>query len=168
LLVVLASPLLLFLPFDFNPLHVRNPTAPSVATFLDLRKDTRAGANAIEIIAPNLGAAEAIAQRLSPLPQVLETRTLNNLVPGDQDEKLKLIEAAAESIELPLNPWSVAAPPSDAENMAALSSTAGALSAIAGGGEGTGAKAARRLSGLLLQLAKSEPSVREKVEAAIK
>src|SRR6202035_1447514 len=26
--VALASPLLLFLPFDFNPLHVRNPKAP--------------------------------------------------------------------------------------------------------------------------------------------
>ena len=53
LVVVLASPLLLFLPFDFNPLHLRNPRVESVATFLELRQDPQAGANAIEITAPN-------------------------------------------------------------------------------------------------------------------
>src|ERR1700731_3121006 len=62
LLVVLASPLLLFMRFDFNPLHLRNANAPSVATFLDLRGDVQTGANAIEIIAPNLGEAKAVAQ----------------------------------------------------------------------------------------------------------
>ncbi|MBV8935469.1 MAG: MMPL family transporter, partial [Alphaproteobacteria bacterium] len=53
-LVAAASPLLAFLPFDFNPLHVRNPDAPSVATFLDLRRDAATGANAVEIMAPDL------------------------------------------------------------------------------------------------------------------
>jgi predicted RND superfamily exporter protein len=53
LVVVLASPLVVFLPFDFNPLHLRNPRVESVATFLELRKDPRTGANAIEIVAPN-------------------------------------------------------------------------------------------------------------------
>jgi hypothetical protein len=38
LFVVLASPLLILLPFDFNPLHLRNPKVESVATFLDLRQ----------------------------------------------------------------------------------------------------------------------------------
>jgi hopanoid biosynthesis associated RND transporter like protein HpnN len=167
LLVVLASPLLLFLPFDFNPLHVRNPNAPSVATFLELRKDPQTGANAIEIVAPNSGAAEAIAQRLSPLPQVARTMTLNSLVPGEQEEKLKLIQAAADVIEPSINPGEVAAPPSDAQNIEALSSTANALSAIAGDGHGPGAAAARRLSGLLSELAKSDPSIRQQLEAAV-
>jgi len=43
LVVVLASPLLLFMRFDFNPLHLRNPNAPSIATFLDLRRDVQTG-----------------------------------------------------------------------------------------------------------------------------
>jgi predicted RND superfamily exporter protein len=38
LLVVIASPLLILLPFDFNPLHLRNPKVESVATFLELKK----------------------------------------------------------------------------------------------------------------------------------
>jgi len=167
LLVVLASPLLLFLPFDFNPLHARDPNAPSVATFLELRKDPQTGANAIEIVAPNSGAAEAIAQRLSPLPQVAQTMTLNSLVPGGQEEKLKLIQAAADGIEPSINPGEVAAPPSDAQNIEALSSTANALSAIAVDGHGLGAGAARRLSGLLSELAKSDPSIRQQLEAAV-
>jgi len=65
LVVTLTSPLLLCLPFDFNPLHLRNPNAESVATFLELRKDPQAGANAIEIIAPNLAAADTTAKHLA-------------------------------------------------------------------------------------------------------
>jgi len=167
LLVVLASPLLLFLPFDFNPLHLRNPQAASVATFLELRRDPQTGANAIEIMAANSGAADAIAQRLSLLPQVSLTVTLGSLVPGDQDEKLKLIEAATEEIEPSLNPVEVAPPPTDEQNIDALSSTAASLATVAGNGQGAGAEAARRLSGLLQQLAKAHPSVRKEAEAAV-
>jgi uncharacterized protein len=167
LLVVLASPLLMYLPFDFNPLHVRNPNARSVATFLDLRKDVQTGANAIEIMAPDRGAATTIAQRLSPLPEVARTMTLDSLVPSDQDQKLKLIRTAAGSIEPALNPAETAAPATDAETVDVLSSTANSLSAVAGDGQGPGAAAARRLAGLLLQLAKSDPSVRRRVETAV-
>ena len=97
--VLAGVPLLFQLPFDFNPLHLRNPTVESVATFVELRKDPQIGANAIEIIAPNLDSANATAKRLAALPQVAQTETLTRLVPTDQDEKLKLIQAAAEDIE---------------------------------------------------------------------
>ncbi len=167
LVVVLASPLLFFMRFDFNPLHLRNPRAPSVATFLDLRRDVQTGANAIEIMALNLGAAKAMAQRLSTVPQVSRTMTIDDLVPRDQGEKLQLISAAAEKIEPSLSPGEVKPPPTDAENVAALSSIASQLSAVAGADQGPGAAAARRLSGLLSELAKSDASVRQKVEEAI-
>ena len=39
LVVVLASPLLFWLQFDFNPLHLQSPKVKSVATFLELRKN---------------------------------------------------------------------------------------------------------------------------------
>src|SRR5947207_15284905 len=96
LFVVLASPLLLFMRFDFNPLHLRNANAPSVATFLDLRRDVQTGANAIEIMAPDLSAAKEMAQRLSTVPQVARTMTIDDLVPRDQGKKLQLIGAAAD------------------------------------------------------------------------
>jgi hypothetical protein len=167
LLIALASPLLIFLRFDFNPLHLRNPNAPSVATFLDLRKDAQTGANAVEIMAPDLGAAKAIAERVSALPEVAQARTLDDLIPQNQGEKLQLISAAAASVEPSLNPGEVRPPPTDAENVAALSSTASHLSAVADNEQGPGATAARRLGSLLTQLAKADPSVRAEVERAV-
>jgi uncharacterized protein len=167
LLVVLASPLLLYLPFDFNPLHLRNPEVESVATFLELRKDPQTGANAIEIVAPNLGAADATANRLASVPQVAQADTLSRLVPADQDKKLPLIQDAAESLKTSLNPTELSQPPTDQQNVEALTSTADSLSASAGNADGPGAEAARRLSGLLRQLAKSKPALREAVETAV-
>jgi uncharacterized protein len=166
-LIALASPLLIFLRFDFNPLHLRNPNAPSVATFLDLRKDAQTGANAIEVMAPDLSGAKAIAERVSDLPEVAQLRTLDDLVPRDQDKKLQLVSAAAAKIAPSLNPGEVKSPPSDAENAAALTSIAHQLSAAADDKPGPGATAARRLAGLLSQLAKSDPAVRAVVEQAV-
>jgi hypothetical protein len=168
LLVALASPLLVFLRFDFNQLHVRNPNAPSVKTFIELRKTTETGANEIDVMAPDLGSADALAGgRLSQLPQVARTATLDSLVPGDQSKKLALIQTAAANVEPALNPSNVAPPPTDAQNIEALSSTANLLSAVAATGKGPGSEAARRLSGLLLRLAKADPSVRKRVDAAV-
>ena len=42
--VVLGAPLLYWLRFDFNPLHLQSPKAEAVATFLELRKDPQTGA----------------------------------------------------------------------------------------------------------------------------
>src|SRR6516225_611986 len=167
LAVVLAAPLLLFLQFDFNPLHLRNPKVESVATFLELRKNPQTGANAIEIVAPNLGAADATANRLTSVPQVAQADTLSRLVPTDQDKKLTLIQDAAEPLKTSINPTEMSQPPTDRQNVEALTSTADSLSAAAGNADGPGPEAARRLSKLLRQLAKSEPAVRKAVEAAV-
>ena len=63
--VVLGAPLLYWLRFDFNPLHLQSPKAEAVATFLELRKDPRTGANAIELVKPDLQSARQAAARLS-------------------------------------------------------------------------------------------------------
>jgi uncharacterized protein len=167
ILVALASPLLLFLRFDFNQLHVMNQRAPSVRTFLELSKELPAAGSEADIVAPSLSSAGATAQRLSQLPQVARAMTLDSLVPGDQDQKLTLIKAAAAKIEPALNPVKILPPPTDAQNLEALGSTAKLLSTVAGEGTGPGAEAARRLSGLLSQLTRADPSVRQGIEAAI-
>jgi hopanoid biosynthesis associated RND transporter like protein HpnN len=167
LIVVLASPLLFWLQFDFNPLHLQSPKVESVATFLELRKNPQTGANAIEIEAPDLAAANATARRLSALPEVSQTRTLSDLVPSDQDEKLKLIHDAATTIDASLNPREVDRPPTDQEDIEALSSVADTLSKVAGNTQGPGADAARRLSQLLTQLAEADPLTRMRAETAV-
>jgi hopanoid biosynthesis associated RND transporter like protein HpnN len=165
--VALASPLLLFLRFDFNQLHVMNQNAPSVRTFLELSKELPAAGSEADIVAPSLSSADAIARRLSQLPQVARTMTLENLVPGDQDQKLRLIQAAAAKIEPTLNPVKILPPPTDAQNVEALASTAKLLSTVAGDSTGPGGEAARRLSRLFLQLKQADPSARDRVEAAV-
>src|SRR5262249_15827503 len=83
--------------------------------------------------------ANVIAQRLSELPQVSQTITLSNLVPRDQDAKLKLIDEAADAIDPSLNPKETNPPATDGENIEALTSTADFLSRVAGSEQGPGA-----------------------------
>jgi uncharacterized protein len=165
--VVLASPLLLFLRFDFEPLHLSNAQVEPVATFLELRSDPQTGANAIDILAPNLQAADTTAKQIAALPQVAQVKTLSSLVPSDQNEKLKLIGAAQKAIDADLNPSEVESPPTDQENIEALSDAASSLAKVAGTGQSPGAAAARRLSDLLSRLAKADPAARQKVDAAV-
>src|SRR5262249_53221816 len=158
--VLLASPLLLYLPFDFNPLHLRSDKVPSVATYIELAKDPRAGASAIDILEPNLAKADATAKQLAALPQVAQATTLTNLVPTDQDEKIKVIAAAGKEIDASLNPEKVEPPPSDADLVDSLTTVGGQLTKIAGDKPGPGGDAARRLGGLLSRLAQGDAATR--------
>src|SRR5712691_11822450 len=165
--VVLASPLLLLLRFDFDPIHMSNPRAESVATFLELRHDPQTGANAIEIMAPDTSAADAAATRLAQLPQVSRTTTLSTFVPTDQDNKLALIRKMAAALGDRLNPRQATPPPTDQQDVEALLSAGISLSQFAAISPGPGTDAANRLSGLLPQLAKADPAARQRVTAAV-
>ncbi len=164
--VILASPLLAFLPFDFNPLHLQNPKSEAVATYLELRHDPQTGANAAEIVKPDLTSAEAAARRLAQLPEVAQTRTLANFIPADQPQKLASIRQIAAAVGAALNPKQTLPPPSDADTIAVLLSTAGGLSQFAALG-GSGGEAAKHLAELLTQLGQADPAARQRVEAAI-
>ena len=128
--VVLGAPFLYWLRFDFNPLHLQSPKAEAVATFLELRKDPQTGANAIELVKPDLKSAKEAATRLAELPEVSGTKTIASFVPADQEAKIAAISRAAATLDPALHP-TPKAPPSDAENIAALSGTAKMLSQFA-------------------------------------
>jgi uncharacterized protein len=167
LMVLAATPLLLHLPFDFNPTHLQDAKAESVKTYLELRREPQTGANAIEIVAPDLQTADATASRLAALPEVSQTTTLSRFVPQNQDEKIKLIRVAAQSIDPSLDPEKVEAPPNDQQNVDSLKTTAGSLVKATGTEQGPGAEAARRLAGLLTKLAAADPELRARAEAAV-
>ena len=84
LLALAAAACLPFLHFDSNPLNLRNPTTEGVSTFRDLMRDPETTPNTIQILAPDLGAAQALAARLNVVPEVSGTRTLADFVPKDQ------------------------------------------------------------------------------------
>jgi len=160
-------PLLYWLQFDFNPINLRNPHVESIATFLDLRKDPITGANAISVLAPNLAATRPIEERLSKVPEVSQVRTLDYFVPPDQDKKLAAIAVARDKIMPSFAPDAAQKPPTDAEDVDALNEVVTALNEQAGKHPGgPGAAAAKRLAGLLAQLAKATPQTRQQTAAA--
>ncbi len=165
LVAVAGLPLLYFLRFDFNPINLRNPKVESIATFLDLRKDPNTGANAINVMTNSDADAKTIEARLAKVPEVLRVMSLDSFVPEDQPEKLKLIAQGARILDPALNPESIDAPPSDAENVEALKGTAESLRKTAGDAKGPGAVASRRLADALSRLADSNPSLRDKTQA---
>jgi uncharacterized protein len=165
LIAAAGLPLLYFLHFDFNPMHLRNPNVESIATFLDLRKDPNTGANAINVLTNSEADAKKIEAKLSQLPEVLNVISLDSFVPEDQPEKLKLIAQGAKVLSPALNPDSVDEPPSDAENAQDLKGSAESLRKTAGDAKGPGAAASRRLADDLAKLADSNEATRQKAQA---
>ena len=145
--------------FDFNPLHLRDPRSEAVATLADLTRDPDRTPNTIDILAPSLAAANASAARLSRLPEVRAAVTLDSLVPADQPAKLALIADAAALLSATLDPFEVAPPPSDAEQVAALTGAAAKLTAAAEADRAHAADA-RRLAAAFARLAAASPSAR--------
>jgi len=165
LVAVAGLPLLYFLRFDFNPINLRSPKVESIATFLDLRNDPNTGANAINVMTNSEADAKKIEAKLAKLPEVLRVVSLDSFVPEDQPEKLKLIAQGAKALNPALNPESIDAPPSDAENVDALKGTVESLRRTAGDAKGPGAAASRRLADALSRLADSNEAVRNKTQA---
>ena len=166
LAVALAGlPLLYFMRFDFNPMHLRNPQAESIATYLDLRKDPNTGASAVDVLTRSDADAKKIAARLEKLPEVLRVMSLDSFVPEDQGPKLKLIAQAAKALGPALNPDSIDPAPSDQENIDSLKSSVDALRRNAGDATGPGATASRRLADALEKLASSDEATRNKAQA---
>lgn len=105
--------------FDFDPMNLRDPQTESVATLRDLAADPRIDPYAATVLAPDAGAAAALAERLRTLPEVGRVRSLADLVPAAQEEKLAIIG----DMSLFLAPALSAAPlppPSPQERLAAL------------------------------------------------
>ena len=165
-IAVLGSPLLYFLTFDFDPIHLRSPATESISTLLDLGADPRVGINSINVVTPSLDAANAAAARLDKLPQVSSTTTLQNFVPQDQEKKLGLIQGLAQRLGPILQRPTTSKPPTDAETIAALNGIADQLDKIAGDAKGPGAVAAKRLAAASRKLAQADAPLRATAQEA--
>jgi uncharacterized protein len=159
---VISLALLPLVRFDFNPLHLRNPKTESVSTLMDLMSDPDRTPNSIDVLAPSLTAADALAARLASLPEVDRTLTLSSFIPDHQAEKLAFIKDASTLLDLTLNPIEVQPPPSDAETAASLAKAAAALRHAAGSATSRAAEEARRLSTILDTLAQGSAALRSR------
>ncbi|MGE5388713.1 MAG: MMPL family transporter [Hyphomicrobiales bacterium] len=161
--IVLAGvPALMRLHFDSNPMNLRSQKVESVATFLDLSEDPKTAPNRIETLAPSLEAAKELKEKILALPEVDHVDSVFSLIPGDQDEKLALIQRAATELHGALAP-KVKPAPSDAETVKALKTAAKALRA------GMGKRLSPpvlRFASALDDLANATPQTREKARLA--
>lgn len=160
---LLCAALLPLLRFDTNPLNLRNPDTEAVSTFRELMRDPDTTPNVIEVLAPDLPAAQALARRLAALPEVAGARTLADLVPPAQPAKLALLEDARDLLGPTLEPPENAPPPADAGAAAALGKAAAALR----GAPGPLAAEAARLAAALGHVAEGPPAGREAMAAAL-
>ena len=163
---VLGAPLLYFLTFDFDPIHLRSPETESISTILELGDDPRAGISSVNVIAPSLDQAVSTAEKLQKLPEVSQTQTLLSFVPQDQEKKLSLIQEFSRQLAPALERPGSSKPPTDAENVAALNGTADQLNKAAGSASGPGADAARRLAGNAVKLAQANEETRMRAKTA--
>ncbi|HUN96140.1 MAG TPA: MMPL family transporter [Bradyrhizobium sp.] len=164
--VAAASPLLLHLPFDFNPVNLQSPNSPAVITYRQLQKDPETSASDAEILAPSIEQADAIAKRLDGLPEVARTITVNNYVPGDQDAKIAELNSTSGKLRAALESGNHPTP-NDEQTVASIRNAAKALSEAAGTQQGSAANTARNMSALLTQLADANPGARQKADAAV-
>jgi hopanoid biosynthesis associated RND transporter like protein HpnN len=141
-----------WLRFDTNPINLRDPQAESVATWRDLARVPETNPNTLEVLAPDLAAAQALAGRLAALPEVARATTLADFIPAQQTEKLALIEDAA----MLLGPALAAEPrpaPDALAVVAALRAAASELAPLTG--------EAARLGRALALLARGDAEARE-------
>lgn len=121
--------------FDADPINLRSARVESVSALKDIAASGHVDPNAIDILTPSLGEADALAVRLASLPEVGRALTLSSFVPQEQPAKLVLIRDAASLLLPTLAPSSFEPLPTDVETVAALTSAAGALRQANGGSE---------------------------------
>jgi hopanoid biosynthesis associated RND transporter like protein HpnN len=165
--MVASIAILPLVQFDFNPMHLRNPDFEAMATLNDLMRDPDRNPNVIDILAPNATEAQRLAARLEKLPEVGGVITAATFVPTDQAPKLAAIGNAQTLLDLTLNPILPAATPSDAELIAALRKTAGALRSAATAPADPAAVHARLLAGEFEALANASPAARAQAQATL-
>jgi uncharacterized protein len=147
------------LRFDFNPMHLRNTKAESVATLYDLSRDPDRSPDTLEVIRPSLTEADQLAATFRKDPTVYGARTLSSFIPSGQRGKIALISDTANLMDLTLNPPVVAPPPTDGEVIDSLHRAARNLRQAANRDPSIRADA-DRLAGELDELARGSPSMR--------
>ncbi len=108
------------LQFDFNPLHLRDPSSEGVSTFQELLADPDTSPYVIQVVADNVADADAMAERLRLAPEVDRVVTLSSFVPGEQEEKLAILDEMAVVLDPLLTPREPVEAPSAETEMRAM------------------------------------------------
>jgi uncharacterized protein len=130
LVLIAAAAALPSLRFDFNPLNLKDPNAPSVQTLEALTRAGLISRDTMELTAPP-GEARALAAKIEKLPEVDHVTSLASFVPDNQKEKLSVVADAAQFLLPALQMPAAGPPPGAAATLAAMHKTVTALRGIA-------------------------------------
>jgi uncharacterized protein len=97
ILAVVAASVSPKLQFDSDPLDTQNPHTEPMETLRDLLNNPVTNPYSIDVLTPNVDAAEALGTKLKPLPTVARVIDIGSFVPDDQQQKLAIV-ADAQSI----------------------------------------------------------------------
>ncbi len=130
---IAAVAVLPLLRFDFNPLHLRDPSSEGVSTFRELLADPDTAPYAVQVMAGSVAEADVMAERLRSVPDVDRVVTLSSFVPDAQEEKLAMIDEMAVVLDPLLTPQEPVAAPSAETEMRVLKAFRTTLDARVGG-----------------------------------
>jgi len=115
LLGLVAAAAVPFVRFDSDPLDLKDPTKESVKTALELTRDPLATPYNIDVLLPDLAAAQKLAEQLEKQPLVRMVLTLSSFVPEDQEAKLDIITQMQLFLGPILDPGNKLPAPTEAE-----------------------------------------------------
>ena len=137
------------LSFDFNPVHLENQRAESVATLNDLMGDPLTTPYTIDILARSRAEAEELSGKLAQLPEVAQVLNVESFVPDGQEAKLDILKDARALLGPTLDPASMRPPPGDAQVLASIARCAADVKKVAAGGNRAAARFAAELDAVL-------------------
>ncbi|MEZ5833110.1 MAG: hypothetical protein R3D05_18205 [Dongiaceae bacterium] len=125
----------------------------------DLMQDPLRTPCDIEILAPSIDAAQALADKIAKLPEVNAVLTANTFVPKDQDAKLAIIQDLNDLMGLSLDPIDITPPPTPDQVRASLRHCAAMLREAVGSSD-----VAQQLARLLDQAADSDAAFLQRLD----
>lgn len=112
--------------FDTNPVNLNNPDAQSVTTYRDLIADDQQSPMSISAIFDSAAEIAEATTPLSTLESVSSLRSLDDLVPSRQEEKLAIVDDLALTLGTDLS-MQTTPPPDPATTQAAVDKLLAAL-----------------------------------------
>lgn len=98
LVTVIAGVLATQVRIDVNPLNLQDPDTEAVQAYRDLASSPQLTPYALNVAAPSLDAARELSARLRGVAGVRDVRTIDDLVPANQDEKRELLRGLAAAL----------------------------------------------------------------------
>jgi len=80
--------------FDFDPMNLRDPSTPSMQTYLDVVAEEDRPSLAITALVDSREQSEALIEQLEALPLVRDVESIFAFIPREIEDKLDLINAA--------------------------------------------------------------------------